>query len=134
MDEPRDERADASFGEFWAHYLLHHRQRFTRALHFLGSVICLAGFALSAVSLSIWPTVIALALGYLCAFGGHWWIERNRPMTFEHPVRAGLCNWRLFGVECLALVGLGGGFDEALARALQQAPHVVLWASDSGNQ
>lgn len=134
MTQKIDERASATYEEFWAHYLLHHQKPFTRTLHFLGSAICLLGFALSAIWLSVWPTVIALIVGYFCAFGGHWWIERNRPLTFEHPIRAGISNWRLFGVECLALVGVGGGFEKALERALAHAPHVISWSCDSGNQ
>lgn len=123
-----------SFREFWAHYLLHHQHPMTRRLHFLGSAVCLAGFALSALDRTPWMAIAAVAIGYLCAFGGHWWVERNAPMTFRAPLRAGLCNWRLFGVECLALVGVGGGFESALASAVKQAPHVLAWMQSSANQ
>ncbi len=129
-----DERRGAPFAAFWAHYLLHHQKPFTRRLHFVGSLVCLVGFALALVTASPFPALAALFVGYLCAFAGHWWIERNRPLTFEHPIRAGLSNWRLFGVECLGLVGIGGGFEGALSKALAQAPEVVRWSVDSGSQ
>lgn len=131
---PTDERASATFSEFWAHYLLHHQRPLTRRLHFAGSATCLAGLALSLIFMSPWPGIGALVVGYLFAFAGHWWVERNRPLTFEHPIRAGLCNWRLFGVECLALVGVGGGFEDALEEALHRAPHVLAWTCDAGGQ
>lgn len=131
---PSSGARDASYREFWAHYLLHHRDPITRRLHFLGSTICLGGLALSAIDLTPWPVLGALVLGYLCAFAGHWWVERNQPLTFRYPLRAGLSNWHLFGVECLALVGLGGGFERALEDALRHAPHVAMWANDVGGQ
>ena len=130
----RDERDGATFTEFWAHYLLHHQRPFTRTLHFLGSSICLGGAALAVIWASVVPLIVALGLGYLCAFGGHWWVERNKPLTFEHPIRAGLANWRLFGVECMAMIGVGGGFEQALKEAVARAPHVVAWSCDAGNQ
>ncbi len=134
MQRPHDERTEATFHEFWAHYLLHHRAPGTRALHFVGSAVCLIGLAASVVWQSPWPVIAALVVGYLCAFAGHWWVEGNRPLTFQHPIRAGLCNWRLFGVECAAMVGLGGGFDRALEDALGEAPRVMAWMSDVGGQ
>ena len=134
MRPTHDVRAHASFGEFWAHYLLHHREPRTRLLHTVGSLICVVGLGASLLTLSPWPVLTALAIGYLCAFAGHWWVEGNRPLTFSHPIRAGLCNWRLFGVECAAMIGLGGGFDRALEDALRHAPHVMAWTCDAGGQ
>lgn len=134
MDTRIEPPARRSEQEFWAHYLLHHRQPATRRLHFLGSAVCLAGIALSTIGLTPWPLLVSLVLGYFCAFAGHWWVERNQPLTFRHPIRAGLSNWRLFGVECLALVGVGGGFEKALHDALHRAPHVLLWTNDAGGQ
>lgn len=131
---PSSDPAEPTFAEFWAHYLLHHRAPATRRLHFLGSSVCLGGLALTVLWLSIWPAIVALAVGYFCAFAGHWWVERNQPLTFQHPFRAGLANWRLFGVECLALVGVGGGFEDALREALSHAPHVVGWTMNAGGQ
>lgn len=132
--QPHDPRSLASFDAFWAHYLLHHRAPLTRRLHSLGSVTCLVGLAGSIALGSPWPAAIALVLGYLCAFAGHWWVERNRPLTFEHPLRAGLCNWRLFGVECAAMLGLGGGFEAALDEAIGRHPEVLAWMCDTGGQ
>jgi hypothetical protein len=134
MTQPIDPPVHRTHAEFWAHYLLHHRHPATRRLHFLGSAICLAGLALSLGMGAAWPLASALVLGYFCAFAGHWWVERNQPLTFRAPIRAGLANWRLFGVECLALVGVGGGFERALEKALHDAPHVLMWANCSSGQ
>lgn len=120
-----------SFQQFWTYYLLHHQSPVTRLLHTAGSVACLAGVTCSIATMSLWPIPISLVIGYLCAFGGHWWVERNQPMTFRYPLRAGLCNWLLFGVELRGLLG-GPGFKQALASALIAAPAAASCASDGG--
>jgi hypothetical protein len=119
---------------FWASYLLHHRAPTTRRLHFVGSLACLSGAWLAIALGSLVPLLAGLALGYLCAFSGHWWVERNQPLTFRHPIRAGICNWRLFGVECLGLCGIGGGFDAALERALRESPEALVAVFEAGGQ
>lgn len=113
--------AKVPFTEFWAHYLDHHRHPATRLLHSLGSLICIAGAVGSVRLLSLWPVVFALVLGYFCAFAGHWWVERNQPLTFRHPLRAALCNWLLFGVEVRGLLGFRD-FSKTRAAALALVP------------
>jgi len=122
-----------SFREFWAHYLLHHQHPMTRLWHSIGSVICIVGVVTGLVLGSIWPVIGALFVGYLCAFTGHWWIERNRPLTFQYPILAGICNWRLFAVECRALFGFGS-FQKVLAAALALAPALGCRDIDPGAQ
>jgi hypothetical protein len=132
--ERMKKNTEVSFDAFWAGYLHHHRHPITRRLHFTGSSICLLGFAATAAFGSLWPSILAVALGYLFAFGGHWWIDRTRPLTFRHPLLAGLCNWRLFGLECLGLVGIGGGFEEALQQAIARTPSAFLHLCDDLHQ
>lgn len=101
--------------EFWPIYLWHHRRPGTRRLHQIGSWACIAG-ALAGIALaSAWPLIAGLALGYLCAFAGHWVVERNRPLTFGRPVLAGICNWIMFALE------LTGGLEVHLQAAEEQA-------------
>lgn len=109
------------FTEFWAQYLDHHRHPITRLLHSLGSLICIAGVVASVMLRSVWPVAFAMALGYFCAFAGHWWVERNQPLTFRHPVRAAICNWLLFAVEVRGLLGFKD-FNRTRVAALALAP------------
>lgn len=121
------------FAEFWARYLVHHRRPATRAFHSAGSLVCLLGLALAVALRSPWPLWVAASLGYFCAFAGHWWVERNQPLTFSSPIRAAICNWLLFGVELRGLFG-APGFNRTLARALVLAPIAISGCSDIGGQ
>ena len=42
-------------------------------------------------------------------------MERNRPLTFGHPVLAGICNWIMFALE------LTGGLAVHMHAAEEQA-------------
>ncbi len=116
------------FPVFWASYLLHHAHPMTRRLHFVGTLLVLVGAGLSAGMSSPWPLLSAVPLGYACAFFGHWRVERNEPLTLKSPIRAGLCNMRLFALECVSLLGIGGGYRGAVERALSVVPLSVAIA------
>ena len=84
---------------FWPIYLHHHRRPTTRRFHQVGSVACIVGGVMSLVLGMVGPLLAGLAIGYLCAFSGHWIVEKNRPLTFGYPILAGLCNWIMFFLE-----------------------------------
>jgi hypothetical protein len=113
---------------FWAAYLLHHKHPMTRLLHTAGTFIVLGGLAWSVARLAIVPAAVAMVVGYACAFTGHWYVERNQPLTLKSPVRAGLCNLRLFMLECLGVLRIGGGYEGAVKRALALVPLTLVLA------
>ncbi|MEM9860101.1 MAG: DUF962 domain-containing protein [Myxococcota bacterium] len=82
--------------DYWPTYLAHHTHRKNRALHDLGDLAVLASL------LTFNPLIvpIGVALGYGFAFTGHYFVEGRRPATLEHPVLAGLSNWRMFALGC----------------------------------
>lgn len=121
-------RPRSSFPVFWAAYLLHHAHPMTRLLHSVGTVIVLGGLAWGAATLSLVPIVLSLVVGYACAFTGHWYVEANQPLTLKSPIRAGLCNLRLFALECLGVLRIGGGYEGAVKRALAVVPLVLVQA------
>jgi len=123
------------FEVFWASYLLHHKHPVTRLLHLIGTAIVLAAFVASVVRMTPVPAMVGLLVGYACAFIGHWYVEKNQPLTLKHPILAGLCNMRLFGLECLGVFKLGGGYEGAVKRAFLVVPLVVAQgcAHDVGN-
>lgn len=82
--------------DYWPHYLAHHTHRKNRALHDLGDLSVLAGL------LTFNPVLViaGVGVGYSFAFAGHYLIEGRKPATLEHPVLAGLSNWKMFALGC----------------------------------
>ncbi|MEM9072634.1 MAG: DUF962 domain-containing protein [Myxococcota bacterium] len=91
---------------YWPRYLAHHTHRKNRALHDLGDLSVLASL------LTFNPFLIAMGVGvgYSFAFAGHFFVEGRKPATLEHPVLAGLSNWRMFAHGC------AGTLEDELAR------------------
>lgn len=75
-----------SFREFYPAYLAEHRERATRRLHFVGTLLVIL-----AIATAVWTgdarwLLAAPVLGYGFAWIGHLVFERNRPATFRHPL------------------------------------------------
>lgn len=115
-----------SFDLFWVSYLLHHKHPVTRLLHFVGTTIVLAAFVACVAQKSFAPALVGLVVGYAFAFAGHWYVEKNQPLTMKHPILAGLCNMRLFALEAVGAFRLGGGYEGAVKRALLVVPLAVV--------
>jgi hypothetical protein len=85
-----------SFEQFWDYYVSQHQKTATRVLHFIGTTAaacCLAGGLLTKRR---WLLLVAPVAGYGPAWIGHFFIEKNRPATFTHPLwslRADLLMW-----------------------------------------
>lgn len=86
----------ASFREFYPFYLSEHRHPVSRRLHFIGScgVLLLVATAL----LRGQPLFLlgALFCGYGFAWVGHFFFEKNRPATFQHPLYSFMGDWVMF--------------------------------------
>ena len=74
-----------SFEQFWPFYVAQHRKTSTRALHFAGTTLVLGTLAASAVAAAPWWALLAPVAGYGPAWVGHFFFEKNRPATFQHP-------------------------------------------------
>ncbi|HEY8270673.1 MAG TPA: DUF962 domain-containing protein [Pseudobdellovibrionaceae bacterium] len=74
-----------NFCEFYNFYLSQHSNRECRQLHFFGTSLFFiaVGYALVTQSWLLIP--LAGAIGYLLAWSGHFFFEKNRPATFHHP-------------------------------------------------
>jgi hypothetical protein len=92
----------ATYAEFWPRYLRAHRDRRTRAAHYVGTGLGLA-LVLSAAMTHNWRLLAAApVVGYACAWLAHGVFEGNRPATFGHPV------WSFFSdLRMLALWATG---------------------------
>ncbi|KAA9333483.1 DUF962 domain-containing protein [Hymenobacter busanensis] len=74
-----------TFAEFYPHYLREHSRRGTRVLHFVGTSLFLL-CVLAAVGLRRPGLLLAgVVAAYGCAWVGHFFVEKNRPATFQYP-------------------------------------------------
>jgi hypothetical protein len=75
-----------SFASFYPFYLSEHANRANRRLHFIGTSLVIA-LALIALASARWMLLLALpVVGYGFAWVGHFFVEKNRPATFTHPI------------------------------------------------
>jgi hypothetical protein len=74
-----------TFAEFWPYYLGEHNVPRCRHLHFVGTTLALANLVMAVLTLS--PVFLASGVvsGYLFAWIGHFFVEKNRPATFTYP-------------------------------------------------
>jgi hypothetical protein len=96
--DPQTSPPIASFEEFWPFYVSQHSREGTRLLHFAGTtlgLLCL-GRAITAREpvLVLWGLVLA----YVLAWIGHFFIERNRPATFQYPLWSFLGDLKMYGL------------------------------------
>lgn len=90
--------SEQSFGEFWPVYVRAHSDAGTRALHLVGT---LAGWALlvgAIVTRHWWWIALALVVPYALAWIGHFFIEHNKPATFEHPLWSWWADQKMVGM------------------------------------
>ncbi|MDE2137722.1 MAG: DUF962 domain-containing protein [Gammaproteobacteria bacterium] len=92
----------ASFREFYPYYLGEHRNRTSRRLHVIGTLLALLTAVVAIVGRR-WPLLVAVPLtGYAPAWIGHVFFERNAPATFRHPLYSLRGDFRM---ACEVLLG-----------------------------
>ena len=82
-----------SFGEFYPFYLSQHTHPTCRRLHFLGTTLGLAALLHAFSTLNFWWLLAGVATGYLFAWIGHFFFEKNRPATFTYPLYSFMGDW-----------------------------------------
>lgn len=85
-----------SYEEFWPVYLREHSRAATRGLHYFGTALGLALFVAAIIAGRPWLLLAAVVSGYLFAWLGHAFVERNRPATFTHPFWSLISDFRMF--------------------------------------
>ena len=87
-----------SFSDFWPYYLGEHSQPATRVLHCLGTVTALSLMIALIAFGRWWLFPLALIPGYAFAWASHFFIERNRPATFTHPLWSFMGDWKMLAL------------------------------------
>ena len=86
----------ASFREFYPFYLGEHAKPLTRLLHVVGLALVIVWFfycVLSSQTTLLWWAPV---IGYGFAWVGHFFVERNRPATFQYPLYSLRGDFQLF--------------------------------------
>jgi len=84
-----------AYQQFWRHYMHEHAHAGTRALHYAGTIIGLFGVTLAILTLTPGPALTGIVIAYLLAWSGHFFIEKNRPCAFAHPLWSFVSNMRM---------------------------------------
>jgi hypothetical protein len=101
---------ETNFANFWPEYVRAHSRAGTRAIHLLGT---LAGWGLliAAIALRHWWWIAgALIVSYALAWVSHFFVEHNRPATFEHPL------WSWWADQKMVALMLAGKMNAEVAR------------------
>ena len=75
-----------TFAEFWPAYVRAHSRPATRVVHCVGTIV---GWMLLGGAIAVhrwWWILAALVISYALAWLSHFFLEHNRPATFEHPL------------------------------------------------
>jgi len=102
------------FASFYPYYLSEHRNGTCRALHFAGTSAVLALAVLSATVGPWWLILLLGPAGYGPAWIGHFFFEKNRPATFDHPFYSLLADFVMYADILRLRVPLFGDLPQAL--------------------
>jgi len=94
-------------------------RRGNRRLHFIGTTFGLLCLAAAALFCDWRFLVLGLVLSYGLAWTGHFFIEKNAPATFEHPVLSFRADFRMY------VFMLAGKMESEIMRLKEQvAPYL----------
>lgn len=97
--------APRSFAEFWPYYVSAHRDPRTRLIHVTGT---LAGWMLLVLAVLLHrPRLVfaAVAVPYTLAWFSHFYLEHNRPATFDHPFWSFLADQKMLALTLVGRMG-----------------------------
>lgn len=85
-----------TYEEFWPYYLNEHSKKGTRVLHYIGTTLAVICLIMLAVTWEWKWLGFGLVVGYMFAWIGHFFVEKNRPATFKYPLWSFISDWRMW--------------------------------------
>jgi len=96
---------ERSFAEFWPEYVRAHSEPATRVLHFVGTMLGWGILIAAIVTRHWWWIALALVVPYALAWIGHFFVEHNKPATFEHPLWSWWADQKMVGMMIVGKMG-----------------------------
>ena len=103
-----------SFSEFWPFYVAEHSKPGTRWLHLIGTAVGTSTMVYLIASGRWWLFPLGLIPGYGAAWFAHFFIERNKPATFQYPL------WSFMGDYKMIALMLAGKMNQEVARVTEE--------------
>jgi len=101
-----------SFEQFWPYYVREHSKKTTRALHFIGTTAAMGCVAAGVFAKKRWLLALAPIVGYGPAWIGHFFVEKNRPATFDYTLWSFQADLKMWSMT------LRGSMDAEVERVL----------------
>lgn len=79
-------------------YVRAHSEKTTRLMHCMGTLLGWGILVAAIVKREWWWIALALVLPYALAWISHFFVEHNRPATFEHPLWSWLADQKMVGM------------------------------------
>jgi hypothetical protein len=113
MEMMNKEERIKDFEDFWPYYVREHKAAGCRLLHFIGSAAGIVCLVSTFVTGNLWFIPLGLGLGYGFAWIGHFFVERNRPATFQYPLWSFRADWRMWRFMLLGRMRKGSSASRA---------------------
>lgn len=88
-------KSSMTFAEFWPYYLAEHSKPSTRALHLLATLTWITMVLAAVATRTWWLLALVPVAAYGLAWLSHFFLERNRPATFKHPLLSLLADHKM---------------------------------------
>lgn len=85
-----------TYKEFYSFYLSEHKNKTSRQLHFIGTLLVFVLIFLALFFERSYLWFLIPVMGYGFAWVGHYFFEKNTPATFKYPLWSLLSDFRLF--------------------------------------
>lgn len=84
-----------TYDEFWDFYVREHSEPLTRLLHFAGTSLALVMLFWFIRSGNWYYFPLCLVVGYGFAWTSHFFIEKNKPATFQYPFWSFISDYKM---------------------------------------
>ncbi|WP_395712084.1 Mpo1-like protein [Reyranella sp.] len=94
-----------TYAEFWPFYLHEHAKPRTRAIHYVGTLASTVVLMAAVASQSWWWLLAVPFFGYGPAWLSHFFVEKNKPATFQAPLWSLISDYRMCGLFLTGRLG-----------------------------